>query len=786
MWNATTEFVECLDSRNGHDPVEPAPGRHRLPVFLLALVVWTAGSISLAADPDPRIALIEAQVADQYLEALEQVDRFLQEEPESAQRLGFHYLRGHLLLRLERRPEALASFAATLTNTPALEPYSRFHLALDQEKEGHPEVAAGLVATLLGSGPPATLSRPAMGLLVRTIAAGGDCRLLRNLDRVHWRRSERRALDLARADCLERGGNSAEASRHRFRLLEEARDDRVALAIAERLTAERPADEQSAREHLLLGLTFYNHREFGRAIHHLARTKVLLATTTEISAREAFECRYALARSHFWQGRYVVAAGAYDTLARQGLSASRRAQVYYQKGRSLELGDRWPAAINAFRQSLEVEPRGRWSDAALIASMRLHWLTGREAEALADFESLLAHRKHETASRGALFLASSDLVQGRFDRAEGWLETVEQLRKVSQQELGFWRGRLEEGRQRPDAAVALYARTVGRNPYDPLAQIARRRLATPALRNARNTHVQQLAKSTKLDDLYTAWLLLPEGSVRRQQVGRDLEERLRANPAAVPFLDLKAVPPAEWPLWQNSLKRPEEMLLALGVFEEGAPVVLRYFPVGDPPLAVSGSQMLARSGAIHRSLYIAEVLSKRIPASIPPQFLPRDYREQLFPFGYSYLILREAQRRGIDPYLLTGLIREESRFDPGAFSGAAARGLTQFVLPTAKRVSQKINLGTIVPEDLSNPEISIALGAAYLEELLDLFNGELAMAVAAYNAGENQARLWRRYCLSDEPEEFLTKLTFRETRGYVGRVLNSRAHYVELYGEPSP
>ena len=56
------------------------------------------------------------------------------------------------------------------------------------------------------------------------------------------------------------------------------------------------------------------------------------------------------------------------------------------------------------------------------------------------------------------------------------------------------------------------------------------------------------------------------------------------------------------------------------------------------------------------------------------------------------------------------------------------------------------------------------------------------MMVAAYNAGEDQATLWRRYCQTAEPEEYLAKVGFRETRAYLVRVMESRAHYDALYG----
>jgi soluble lytic murein transglycosylase len=75
----------------------------------------------------------------------------------------------------------------------------------------------------------------------------------------------------------------------------------------------------------------------------------------------------------------------------------------------------------------------------------------------------------------------------------------------------------------------------------------------------------------------------------------------------------------------------------------------------------------------------------------------------------------------------------------------------------------------------------VALGAAYIGTLLKEFQGTDFLAVAAYNAGEPQARLWRSYSYSPEMEEYFSKIGFRETRSYMRRVLTSRAQYSELY-----
>jgi soluble lytic murein transglycosylase len=77
--------------------------------------------------------------------------------------------------------------------------------------------------------------------------------------------------------------------------------------------------------------------------------------------------------------------------------------------------------------------------------------------------------------------------------------------------------------------------------------------------------------------------------------------------------------------------------------------------------------------------------------------------------------------------------------------------------------------------------VSIALASTYVAQLLKEFGGGPHLAAAAYNAGEPQAALWKRYCFSAEPEEYFTKVTFQETRDYLRKVLAARTHYQELH-----
>ena len=105
-------------------------------------------------------------------------------------------------------------------------------------------------------------------------------------------------------------------------------------------------------------------------------------------------------------------------------------------------------------------------------------------------------------------------------------------------------------------------------------------------------------------------------------------------------------------------------------------------------------------------------------------------------------IYKEAARYNIDPNLVVAIVWQESRFRPGAVSKKNARGLMQLMPETASRFNVR---------DPHDPEESVRAGVAYLVWLLDRFNGNVALALAAYNAGPGSVEAYlygRRVILS--------------------------------------
>ncbi|MFQ5349094.1 MAG: transglycosylase SLT domain-containing protein [Thermoanaerobaculia bacterium] len=731
-----------------------------------------------AGEPDPRASLVELQLERRHAAALSRVETLIEEDRQQADELGLYYLHGHLLEALGRQSEAEQAFASTLASTHPLSAYGRFRLATSQARTGHPEVAAGLLATLLGSNPPEPLIGDATRLLVRSLERGGDCRLLRRHRLWRLPRPEARLIELAAADCSRRQGDDESALSGLDGLLTTDRVDDTARQAATRLLE---FDPPAARLQLKVGMVLHQHRDFARS-NQLLRTALDRIERATLPASEMSEALYALARNSFWLGDYAAAAAGFGALAENPYPAERTARALYQQGRSLELQGRWSDASTSYRRAYVTDPIGEWAATALISTMRIEWRGGAEEEALEAYRLLRSRRQWRAlAARAAIYLAASDIVRGRTDRAGTWLATAEGYAGTPIVESAFWRGRLTEAEGRLDQALLHYVRAMRADSFHPLGQAAAARLTGSLGRIARARALRQ-AGTRASRDLYEAWLVLGDSDPRGQAARRKLLEMLETDSRVAAVRQARLVPPRDWPLWEARLRRPEEMLLALGLWRQGAPAVLRHFPISDISLAYTGSRLLSEGGRTPKSLYVADVIARRAPSGMPRRLLPDGLRRLLYPFPYRPSITREADRRRTDPYLLAAIIREESRFDPEALSNASARGLTQFILPTARRLASAVELPEINAADLHRPELSIALGAAYLAELAELFGGREHIMVAAYNAGEPQARLWRSYCYSFDPAEYFSKVGFPQTRGYLAKVLSSRAQYSELYG----
>ncbi len=179
------------------------------------------------------------------------------------------------------------------------------------------------------------------------------------------------------------------------------------------------------------------------------------------------------------------------------------------------------------------------------------------------------------------------------------------------------------------------------------------------------------------------------------------------------------------------------------------------------------------------SLVLAGVFFLFVLYELPP------VQKLRYPMPYKLIVQQQANRFGVDPLLVTAVIREESRFMPKSESSAGARGVMQLMPDTAEWAAEKMGLKNYSKDQLYEPETNIMLGSWYLANLSKQFNNNLVLVLASYNGGRGRVQEW----LSKgdiSPQGQIDEIPIKETREYVKKVLYSYNKYKELYPETNP
>ena len=195
---------------------------------------------------------------------------------------------------------------------------------------------------------------------------------------------------------------------------------------------------------------------------------------------------------------------------------------------------------------------------------------------------------------------------------------------------------------------------------------------------------------------------------------------------------------------------------------------------GDPVRLYGMAGVYIEAERYHMALRIMRRHFQTVAATGDPA-LPRAFWEMYYPYAWRDEMRDAAQRRGIDPYLVAAVVREESSYYPRAISRAGARGLMQLMPATARLMAP--------PGDLDDPGFNIELGTRFLAGLMREFN-DPRLALAAYNAGPKNVRQWMSTRRTDDIEAFVEQIPFDETRLYVKRVVLSWDEYRRIYGSP--
>jgi len=156
-------------------------------------------------------------------------------------------------------------------------------------------------------------------------------------------------------------------------------------------------------------------------------------------------------------------------------------------------------------------------------------------------------------------------------------------------------------------------------------------------------------------------------------------------------------------------------------------------------------------------------------------------RRLALPLGDTGVIREQAAAKHLDPALIAAVIYAETKFNPRT-SPAGAEGLMQIEPATAEFLAKLSGGYSFTTSDLGTPAINVAYGSYYLRYLLNHYEGDETLAVAAYNAGVTNVDEWVAKARSEGKSLSVDEIPFAQTREYVKRVEGAQREYRALYG----
>jgi len=540
------------------------------------------------------------------------------------------------------------------------------------------------------------------------------------------------------------------------RLLAASTADLAALEAAEALLT---FEALTPLEKWRIGSTFYRHALFDRAtllLEDLAEVRIPGISRDQVP--------FTLGRCAFRQARWNQAIGWYSKAMKRAPTAERKAEIEVHIGRVYELAGDIDQAVDAAVRAV----RFKTTDDRRLFLARLRLRRGETDLAVQGISRL---RGRTARARGEVLLALDALRRGNSEAARNRLSTVRRRPWASPASVVAARLALEAG----DHAAAIDMLEGAAPGFDAFwSQRARMLMASlteaeKAAWRERNRRKVDGGRSRSSWRALGTWAKLEPDPAQRttieRRVGLVLETGEKPSTAWFP-------PGLAAELWSIGLEAEAGRWDPTG------------FPTADAGRSAWTAARFTEFGMPWMAVRMADGAWRQAGSEVPMDVYPVEFQKTAFPLPNREEVTRAARASGVDWSLLAAVAREESRWNPRALSAAGARGLVQLMPATAVTVADRLGMPPPTPDVLFDPRTSLTLGAAELSRLLAEFGGHHAPAIAAYNAGEHQARLWLQQCGSDCPDDlYVANISFSATRIYTSTVLAGASTYSDLYGE---
>jgi soluble lytic murein transglycosylase len=717
---------------------------------------------------------------------------------------------------------ATANYQAVVVRNSLLKEYALWRLARLARATGDPVLERERLQQLLAVAPNSLLYETAALRLSESFFESGDfaaaansAKALANAKKVAVAREAAALMGTA----FRRAGKLAEARDAFTRLVmqmpDASRPDDFALTAVRELDAldkspssANPAPPLSEQEHLLRASVYQFNRDFaGARAHYQALIDQYPQSTTVPNAK------FQLARGLYNEGKFDEAIQVLQQLERT-VSADTSPNPIARDAVALLASSyvrlkRTDDAVTTYKLLIDRFPENPTPERPYLNIIDALHEAGRYPEALNWVQQTRARFKNDLGGTLALF------AQLRIHLAQAsWAAAVNdagELAKASDlggtrvpggtttAEVAFLRAYALEQSGRTEEAVAAYlAIPDGRNEY--YGARATQRLLTLANGDKSRAFVQMrlnaLNEEAGLASAAGQWERARTAAQSALRLTNDLQKRtqllavvrsayeLLPNYKLATFNDV-SLSAATGSEPQSSHDALGNALLSLGLYDEGLPeflagsAVKNSTPVSDQAYTIA--KVSLQAGLPNRAVRFAEQVWKGLPADFALDLAPRELIEMLYPAPFRESLLKHAPGRNVDPRFVLSIARQESRFQPDAKSGAAARGMMQFIPATANDVAAELKLSQFEQDDLYNADTAILFGAQYLANLFKQFPDQPQAVAGAYNGGADNLARWIARSRSNDPDRYVPEIGFSQTKDYVYKVLTNFWTYQRLY-----
>lgn len=534
-------------------------------------------------------------------------------------------------------------------------------------------------------------------------------------------------------DSVERRANDA---------LDEIRD-RLGADVR-RAVGNRSASEAVQRGRVLLARTRND-----SVVELLSDVVDELATT----APEACEANYLVGRALTNLRRHSDAVPYYDR-AIEACEGNEDLMVrsLFNAGRSYWNSDRDEVAFARYETLWQTFGSNSYADDALLNCARIRRGNGQADESRDLLEQQIDLFPDGDMLGDAVWLLMAELYGGgRFreaiEFADGLGTHTGEQDLYSRGRVGYFRARSQEQLSLTNEAKSGYADVMRRHPMGYYSLLAFNRL--------------------RLLDATMANTLLEELRVGRGEA----EGYIRVDPPEV----------RQSPFFVRGTE-----LLRAGLYDlaEGEFRKLREDYANHDEVGWLLSSILHRAGAFHLSHHVP---GDRVGLNLDyPTEASIERWEIAYPHPFDDLVFAFAEERGLDPWMVYAIMREESGFQPAIESWANARGLLQLMIGTARDMAALTGRGSVSERDLFDPAINIELGTMYMRKLSDLFDGHPSLVIGGYNGGQGNIRSWLRARGTMPFDLWVEEIPYEQTRNYVKRVTMTYWVYRWLYADGDP